>query len=492
MLDYLLPFMRLDHHPEFVRVRIRTRFFPILTVITAVLAFFTGYGLAVGQGRTQWNLPYISDGGTFPPESCIFGILLSMSGFFWICTVFAMHIRLNTHLRTTNNDELPFYYKIIFLFMMSIGLTSGVGVLLVACVQETNVNVFHLIGAMMAFCCGLFYLWVLLFLTLIVKPSFSSVRIMIIRGLIIFIASCAFLLAVTNNLPGSYNQSLYNATLTPGRGHIVQVPWDSELHGWHLMNTYCEWVIALSFVTLILTMTFELGPYELHSHRLMKMANSGSLPTQEPPQPTGVLVNDGTQTTSAPELMNQPNGQNLAGQSALEQGQQPVQTPGQGQPQLQRQPLINAGVQTEFVAPKSENDLQQASGTPILPAASTPIPIQNANDQNLGVRPPIRPGEKDEPSQPEANNSQGFRTTPVLAGSAPVTPAKTPKMGTAKTPEPTSNRVQRRRKDSKKSNREEYIQPSKGRVIYMDTATNTPRDVAVQTTPDASSRKRKD
>uniref|UniRef100_A0AC35FB31 Uncharacterized protein n=1 Tax=Panagrolaimus sp. PS1159 TaxID=55785 RepID=A0AC35FB31_9BILA len=53
--------------------------FPVLTFVFGVLAFIIGYIIAVSNGYENAWFSYISDGGTHPPESCIFGQLLNLS-----------------------------------------------------------------------------------------------------------------------------------------------------------------------------------------------------------------------------------------------------------------------------------------------------------------------------------------------------------------------------------------------------------------------------
>ncbi|CAD5230319.1 unnamed protein product [Bursaphelenchus okinawaensis] len=149
---------------------------------------------------------------------------------------------------------------------MIIGLTSGFGVLIVASVEATHLPLLHIIGCVMAFCGGIFYIWIFLVLTLIIKPSPSKTPISITRGVIIFFASCSFLVLIIFQSNEIGNRTAEVTLKKEGGSYVLRAPWEE----WYLLTTHCQWVLALSFLFLILTISFELGPFELHDHKLHK------------------------------------------------------------------------------------------------------------------------------------------------------------------------------------------------------------------------------
>lgn len=62
-------------------------FVPFLLVTWSSAAFIISYVVAVLFGHVSPFLPYISDTGTTPPESGIFGFMINFSAFLGKCTI---------------------------------------------------------------------------------------------------------------------------------------------------------------------------------------------------------------------------------------------------------------------------------------------------------------------------------------------------------------------------------------------------------------------
>ncbi|XP_076447624.1 DNA damage-regulated autophagy modulator protein 1-like [Babylonia areolata] len=129
---------------------------PVLQIIILPIGFSITYTWSVLLGHVEPGFPYISDTGTFPPESCVFGLLLDLYATVLAVTIYLRWQQVRTYyvaddsraLHRANNASLV------------LGLTAATGVLLVANFQETNVAVVHVVGAIMAFAVGCVYAWV--------------------------------------------------------------------------------------------------------------------------------------------------------------------------------------------------------------------------------------------------------------------------------------------------------------------------------------------
>ncbi|KAK7499959.1 hypothetical protein BaRGS_00008807 [Batillaria attramentaria] len=96
-----------------------------------------------------------SDTGTYPPESCLFGLLLAIYSFITAISVFVRWQQVRTYYETDGSRGLHRTNNVA----LGLGLTGAFGILLVANFQESNVIVVHLIGAFLAFGIGSVYLW---------------------------------------------------------------------------------------------------------------------------------------------------------------------------------------------------------------------------------------------------------------------------------------------------------------------------------------------
>jgi hypothetical protein len=65
----------------------RLHYVPLTTVVLFPATIFLTYTIAVSLGHAEAGWPYISDTGTKPPESCIFGQLFTI-GVALLCLTF--------------------------------------------------------------------------------------------------------------------------------------------------------------------------------------------------------------------------------------------------------------------------------------------------------------------------------------------------------------------------------------------------------------------
>ena len=89
-------------HTEFLLFRwLQSHHFILLMEFSAFTAFIAGYAISVGTDKVAALFPYISDTGTIPPASCVFGLFLNMAAAFGVVAIYIRH----RHLESNNLDD---------------------------------------------------------------------------------------------------------------------------------------------------------------------------------------------------------------------------------------------------------------------------------------------------------------------------------------------------------------------------------------------------
>uniref|UniRef100_F7G510 DNA damage regulated autophagy modulator 1 n=1 Tax=Monodelphis domestica TaxID=13616 RepID=F7G510_MONDO len=127
-------------------------FVPFLLVTWSSAAFIISYVIAVLCGHVNPFLPYISDTGTTPPESGIFGFMINFSAFLGAATMYTRY-----KIVEKQNQTCYFGSPIVNLVSLVLGLVGCIGMGIVANFQELTVPVVHDGGALLAFVCGVIY-----------------------------------------------------------------------------------------------------------------------------------------------------------------------------------------------------------------------------------------------------------------------------------------------------------------------------------------------
>ncbi|XP_060050242.1 DNA damage-regulated autophagy modulator protein 1 isoform X10 [Erinaceus europaeus] len=127
-------------------------FVPFLLVTWSSAAFIISYVVAVLSGHVNPFLPYISDTGTTPPESGIFGFMINFSAFLGAATMYTRY-----KIVEKQNQTSYFSTPVFNLVSLVLGLVGCIGMGIVANFQELAVPVVHDGGALLAFVCGVVY-----------------------------------------------------------------------------------------------------------------------------------------------------------------------------------------------------------------------------------------------------------------------------------------------------------------------------------------------
>ncbi|XP_058486591.1 DNA damage-regulated autophagy modulator protein 2b [Solea solea] len=217
-------------------------FLPAALVIWTAASFVFAYVTAVVLRHVDPLVPYISDTGTMAPERCVFGIMLDVSAFLGIATVYVRYKQVEA---LTARDELRLHRLNCFGLML--GWISSFGMCVVANFQKTTLFSMHLVGAVLTFGVGALYILVQTLLSLNMQPHVHSKSIYFIRlGIGVWTLSSIITMFISSVI-------MYSSL--PGVDVPHKMHWNPGETGYtaHLISTVSEWSLAFSFISFFLT-----------------------------------------------------------------------------------------------------------------------------------------------------------------------------------------------------------------------------------------------
>ncbi|RZC42473.1 DNA damage-regulated autophagy modulator protein 2-like, partial [Asbolus verrucosus] len=213
-------------------IKIRLQYWPLLTGIWFICTFVISYFVALFNGHIYYFFPYISDTGTLPPESCIFGQMLNIGALLMLVTMYIRYrvVALLKYRGSVTNYKEWNNWSNLF------GIMSCFGMSMVGNFQETNVTTAHFIGAFLAFGMGLVYCIIHAYLTLL---SCSSKCLKCVR---ILLSALFIPLYITTTVCSTVSFKQFNGP--------NQFKWTDKDAGYtlHLVATFTEWTIAISMI----------------------------------------------------------------------------------------------------------------------------------------------------------------------------------------------------------------------------------------------------
>ncbi|KAM5172659.1 DNA damage-regulated autophagy modulator protein 1 [Mantella aurantiaca] len=207
---------------------------PCILVVWSSSAFIASYIFALVEGHVVPFVPYISDTGTCIPESGVFGFMISVTAMLGAAT---MYVRYKIVL--VQNSRSAFMHPIFNLLSLLVGFIGCFGMGIVASFQETAVTTVHDVGALMAFICGVLYIFCQSIISFISCPEWNRTGTCYIRMIISVISIIAIF------------PMIICATLA-GIGTFKCEPGE-ELSPYHQASAVCEWIVAFGFVMFFLT-----------------------------------------------------------------------------------------------------------------------------------------------------------------------------------------------------------------------------------------------
>nr|XP_015207481.1 PREDICTED: DNA damage-regulated autophagy modulator protein 1 [Lepisosteus oculatus] len=217
---------------------------PTSLVIWSSVSFVLSYIVALLRRDVDVVFPYISDTGTEPPESCIFGVMITISAFLGVSTMFTRYKFLEKLNETADRLDPR-----LNLAALCVGIIGCLGMCVVATFQETAIMVVHDLGALLAFVSGVIYILLQSIISYKMRPHGSSLATCHTRMTISIIS----LIAVFPTI-------ICAACLKMSKLH-----WDphDKGYGLHVTSAACEWTVAFGFVCYFLTYIREFQTFTL-------------------------------------------------------------------------------------------------------------------------------------------------------------------------------------------------------------------------------------
>uniref|UniRef100_A0A8D0EZM7 DNA damage regulated autophagy modulator 2 n=1 Tax=Strix occidentalis caurina TaxID=311401 RepID=A0A8D0EZM7_STROC len=210
---------------------------PVALVVWSAASFVFSYITAITLHHVDPLVPYISDTGTIPPERCLFGIMLNISAFLGMATMYVRYKQVYAL-----NPERS---KIIKLnkIGLTLGLMSCFGLCIIANFQKCILYYIHVLGACLTFGVGAIYMLVQTVLSYLMQPEVHSKDIFWIRltGTVVAVGCHVCKLCAIAGSRGAFHADIF-PPLTVTQGYSA-----------HIISTVSEWSLAFSFLSFFLT-----------------------------------------------------------------------------------------------------------------------------------------------------------------------------------------------------------------------------------------------
>ncbi|XP_069567333.1 DNA damage-regulated autophagy modulator protein 2b isoform X2 [Brachyistius frenatus] len=217
-------------------------FLPAALVVWTAASFVFAYITAVVLKHVDPLLPYISDTGTMPPERCVFGIMLDVSAFLGVATVYVRYKQVEA---LTAYDEARLHG--LNCAGLALGCVSSFGMCVVANFQKTTLFSMHLVGAVLTFGVGALYIIVQTLLSLRMQPH--------VHGRTIFLVRLGLGVWTLSSVVSMFVSSVIMYSSLPGVDVAQKLHWTPGETGYtaHIISTVSEWSLAFSFISFFLT-----------------------------------------------------------------------------------------------------------------------------------------------------------------------------------------------------------------------------------------------
>ncbi|XP_069486039.1 DNA damage-regulated autophagy modulator protein 1 isoform X2 [Ambystoma mexicanum] len=219
-------------------------YIPALLVVWSAAAFLISYLTAVVLGHVEPFVPYISDTGTTPPESAIFGFMISITSILGTFTMYARYKILQKQ-----NEVAAFVPHWFNVMALMVGVLGSIGMVIVATFQEGSVPVIHDTGALITFLSGVFYILLQSIISYRSCPEWNSRRLCHVRMAISLVSLAALIPMIACSALVFFS---YREWQPRTKDSKVQVA-----------SAVCEWIVAFGFVLYFLTYIQEFKKAEI-------------------------------------------------------------------------------------------------------------------------------------------------------------------------------------------------------------------------------------
>ncbi|NXI34697.1 DRAM2 protein, partial [Galbula dea] len=237
-------------------------FLPVALVVWSAASFVFSYITAIVLRHVDPLVPYISDTGTVPPERCLFGIMLNISAFLGLATIYVRYKQVQAL-----SPEQPRILRLNRIGL-ALGWMSCFGLCIIANFQKCILYYIHVLGACLTFGVGAIYMLVQTVLSYLMQPELHS------KGL--FWIRLATLLWSSSSILSMFVSSVVLYSGLYGTNLVQKLHWDPQEKGYtaHIISTVSEWSLAFSFLSFFLSYIRDFqkislrAAVSLHGHTL--------------------------------------------------------------------------------------------------------------------------------------------------------------------------------------------------------------------------------
>lgn len=235
-------------------------FLPAALVIWTSASFVFAYITAVVLRHVDPLLPYISDTGTLAPERCVFGIMLDVSAFLGVFTVYVRYKQVEA---LSSNHTLLRVNAVGLVF----GVMSSLGMCVVANFQKTAIFPVHLLGAALTLGVGALYVLVQTLVSFWMQPEVHSKSLFKTRLFLTLWTFCSIICMFVSSVV------MYSSL--PDVDVVHKLHWIPGEPGYtaHLMSTVSEWSLAFSFISYFLTFIRDFQKIELRAEAVLQSSH---------------------------------------------------------------------------------------------------------------------------------------------------------------------------------------------------------------------------
>ncbi|XP_037107771.1 DNA damage-regulated autophagy modulator protein 2b [Syngnathus acus] len=248
-------------------------FLPALLVVWTAAAFIFAYVMAVVLRHVDPLVPYISDTGAMAPERCVFGIMLDVSAFLGMATVYVRYKQVEALTSGADNGGV---YRLNRCGLL-LGLFSSLGLCVVANFQKTTLFWAHLLGAVLTLGVGALYILAQTLLSQRMQPRVHARSLFHVR--------LALALWTSASILAMFVSSVVMYSSLPGVDVARKLHWKPGETGYtaHIISTVCEWSLALSFISFFLTFIRDFQKIKLRAEVLMECDHLYDRPARSVP-----------------------------------------------------------------------------------------------------------------------------------------------------------------------------------------------------------------
>ncbi|KAM4583186.1 DNA damage-regulated autophagy modulator protein 2b [Fundulus diaphanus] len=237
-------------------------FLPAALVVWTVASFIFAYITAVVLKHVDPLLPYISDTGTMAPERCVFGIMMDISAFLGIATVYVRYKQVEALI-----DENEVKLQRLNCLGLVLGWISSFGMCVVANFQKTTIFSMHLVGAVLTFGVGALYVFFQTAISLYMQPRVHSRTLYLVRLGVGVWTLCSIISMFISSV---IMYSILSGVDVPRKLH-----WIPGEPGYvaHIISTVSEWSLAFSFISFFLTFIRDFQKINLRAAAVLQSSH---------------------------------------------------------------------------------------------------------------------------------------------------------------------------------------------------------------------------